>query len=276
MGAVDLRRARLGIEVSGRINWYNSDGGFKIKATGTKYANPEQNECTVVITNLKRQTRDFLVTEASPFNSNPTPKRLILEVGRVSTGLFRLFVGDITSAEPSAPPDIELTIVAKTANASKGKLTAKSAGAQSKLSAIAKSIADDIGVDLDFQAQDKNIGNYTHSGPELKQVELLQQAGGVSAYIDDGKLVVKDALMPLTGRIRILNKNSGMVGVPKPTEKGLKVTFTIDPDTVLGGALRLQSQINPAANGDYVITQLAFDVATHETPFFYTALATRA
>jgi len=276
MGAVDLRRLRIGIEVSGRINWYNSEGGFRIKANGTKYANPEQNECTVVITNLKRQTRDFLVTEASPFNSNPTPKRLYLEVGRVSTGLFRLFVGDITSAEPSVPPDIELTIVAKTANASKGKLTAKSAGAQSKLSAIAKAIADDIGLSLDFQATDKNIGNYTHSGPELKQVDLLQQAGGVSAYIDDGKLVVKDANMPLTGRMRILNKNSGMVGVPKPTEKGLKVTFTIDPDTVLGGALRLQSQINPAANGDYVITQLAFDVASHDTPFFYTALATRA
>jgi hypothetical protein len=275
MGGVDLRLARVGIEIQGRINWYNSSQGFKVKATGTKYANPEQNECTVTITNLSRATRDFLVTEASPFNSNPTPKRLILEVGRVSTGLTRIFIGDITSAEPSVPPDIELEIVAKTANASKGKLAAKSAGAQSKLSAIAKSIADDIGVSLDFQAQDKNIGNYSHSGPELKQVELLQQAGGVSAYIDDGKLVVKDAKMPLTGRIRILNKNTGMVGVPKPTEKGLKVTFLIDADTVLGGALRLQSQINPAANGDYVITQLSFDVATHDSPFWYTALATR-
>jgi hypothetical protein len=273
MAAVDLRRVRVGIEVSGRINWYE---GLKVKATGTKYANPEQNDCTVTITNLKRQTRDFLVTEASPFNSNPTPKRLILEVGRVSTGLTRIFVGDITSAEPSTPPDIELTITAKTSNASKGKLVARSGGAQSKLSAISKSVADDLGLMLDFQAQDKNIGNYTHSGPELKQVELLQQAGGVSAYVDDNKLVVKDAHMPLTGRIRILNKNSGMVGIPKPTEKGLKVTFLIDADTVLGGALRLQSQMNPAANGDYVITQLAFDVSTHDSPFWYTALATRA
>lgn len=272
MGMVDLRRVRIGIEVSGRINWYE---GLKARVTGTKYANPEQNECTAVITNLSRATRDFLVTEASPFNSNPTPKKLYIEVGRVSTGLTRIFVGDIVSAEPSTPPDIELSISAKTGDASKGKLTAKSGGAQSKLSAIAKSIADDLGVDLDFQADDKNIGNYTHSGPELKQVDLLQQAGGVSAYLDDGKLVVKNAGRPLNGRVRILNKNSGMVGIPKPTEKGLKVTFLIDAETVLGGGLRLQSQINPAANGDYVITQLSFDVATHDTPFFYTALATR-
>jgi len=270
---LDLRRVRVGIEINGRINWYE---GLKIRATGTKYANPTQNDCTVTITNLSRQTRDYLVTEASPFNTNPTPKRLILEAGRVSTGVSRIFVGDIVSAEPSAPPDVDLTLTAKTANASKGKLSAKSGGAQSKLSAIAKSIADDIGVELDFQADDKNIGNYTHSGPELKQVNLLQQAGGVSAYIDDGKLVVKNAHMPLTGRLRILNKNTGMVGVPKPTEKGLKVTMLIDKDTVIGGALRLESQMNVAANGDYVITQLAFDIATHDTPFFYTALATRA
>lgn len=269
---LDLRRVRAGIEINGRINWYE---GLKIKATGTKYANPTQNDCTVVITNLKRETRDYLVTEASPFNTNPNPKRLILEVGRVSTGLSQLFIGDIVSAEPSAPPDIELTIVAKTADASKGKLTAKSGGVQSQLSAIAKAIAADMGLDLDFQATDKAIGNYSHSGPELKQVELLQQAGGVSAFIDDKKLVVKNALAPLTGRMRVLNKNSGMVGVPKPTEKGLKVTFLIDKDTIIGGGLRLQSQINPAANGDYVITQLAFDVSTHDTPFFYTALATR-
>lgn len=272
MGMVDLRRVRVGIEVNGQVNWYE---GLKVKATGTKYANPEQNECTVIISNLKRQTRDYLVTEASPFNSNPTPKRLILEAGRVSTGLTRIYVGDITSAEPSAPPDIELTICSKTANASKGKLSAKSGGAQSKLSAIAKSIADDIGLSLEFQAEDKNIGNYTHSGPELKQVELLQQAGGVSAYIDDGKLVVKDAHRPLNGRTRILNKNTGMVGVPKPTEKGLKVTFTIDSETALGGGLSLQSQLNPAADGDYVITQLGFDISTHDSPFWFIALATR-
>lgn len=273
MGAVDLRRVRVGIEVSGRINWYE---GLRVKATGTKYANAEQNDCTVVITNLSQKTRDFLVTEASPFNSNPSPKRMILEVGRVSTGLTRIYVGDITSAEPSLPPDIDLTIVSKTANASKGKLTAKSAPAQSKLSAIAKSIADDMGLSLDFQAQDKNIGNYSHSGPELKQVDLLQQAGGVSAYVDDKKLVVKDAGRPLAGRIRILNKNSGLVGVPKVTEKGLKVTFLVDADTVLGGMLRLDSKTNVAANGDYVIEQLGFDITTHDVPFYYIALATRA
>lgn len=267
-----LRRVRVGIEVSGQIKWYER---LRVKITGTKYANPLQNDCNVVIQNLKRDTRDYIVTEASPFNTNPNPKRLIVEAGRISTGLTRIFIGDIVSAEPSSPPDIALTIRALTENSKSGKIVAKSAPAQSKLSNIAKAAAQDLGLTLEFQADDKNIGNYGHTGSSLKEVDKLQQAGGVSAYVDDGKLVVKNALAPLTGRMRVLNKRTGMVGIPKPTEKGLKVTFTIDSETVLGGGLRLESQINPAANGDYVITQLSFEIASHEQQFWYTALATR-
>ena len=106
-------------------------------------------------------------------------------------------------------------------------------------------------------------------------MDKLSAAGGVVAYIDNDRLVVKDALTPLTNRVRILNKDSGMVGVPKITEKGVVVQFLIDPETTLGGALRIESKINPAINGDYVINQLKFEVASHDTPFFYTANGAR-
>lgn len=270
----DLRRIRIGIEVSGQINYYE-DQQMRIRASGTKYANPLQNDCTVTITGLKQSTRDFILTETSPFNDNRTPKRLIVEVGRVSTGLFRLFMGDIESAEPSSPPDIDLVIKAKTQLAAAGLLVSKSGAAMSPLSSLAKSVADDMGLTLDFQAQDKNVASYNHTGAALKQVEKLQSAGGVSAYIDDDKLVVKDLIAPLAGRLRILTKDSGMVGIPKATEKGIKVTFLVDPETAIGGALEIRSKLNVALNGEYVINQLAFDVQSHEAPFFYTALATR-
>lgn len=269
---MDLRIIRIGIEISGRVQWYS---GLSCKVSGTKYANPLQNDCTVVIRGLKQETRDYLVTETSPYNANRTPKRLIVEVGRVSTGVFRLFMGDIVSAEPGSPPDVELTIKAKTQNAQAMNVIATSGGAMNKLSELAARVASDLGLSLNFQAQDKNIANYSHSGPALRQVNKLQEMGGVSAYIDDDVLVVKDSQRPLSGRVRILNKDSGMVGLPKTTERGVSVTFLIDADTAIGGALRLDSQYNKAANGDYVIEQLAFDVQSHDAPFFYTATGTR-
>ena len=269
---LDLRRVRVGVEVSGQIKWYE---GLRVKASGTKYADPMQNDCTVTISGLSRETRDYLLTETSPFNDNRTPKRLILEVGRVSTGVFQLFIGDIVSSEPSSPPDLDLTIKAKTQNAQAGKIVSKAAPASATLSALSRQVAADLGLTLEFDAQDKNIGNYQHTGAALKQVDKLSAAGGVVAYIDNDRLVVKDALKPLTNRVRILNKDSGMVGVPKINEKGITVQFLIDPETTLGGALRIESKINPAINGDYVINQLKFEVASHDTPFFYTANGAR-
>ena len=268
----DLRRIRFGVEISGRINWYE---GLRVRAGGTKFANAQQNECTLTVSGLSMSTRDHLLTETSPFNSNPTPKRLIIEVGRVSTALFRIFIGDIVSAEPSSPPDVDVIIKAKTQSAQAGNVVAIASGPISKLSAISQRVADEIGLGLDFQALDKNISNFSYTGAALKMVNLLQDSGGVRAFIDDETLIVKNYGSALSGRIRILGADTGMVGIPKATEKGLDVTFLIDSESLLGGMIRLDSKMNKSLNGDYVIDQLKFDVASHEDPFFYSATCSR-
>lgn len=269
----DLRRIRFGIEISGKINWYE---GLRVRASGTKFANAQQNECTLTVTGLSMTTRDHLLTETSPFNSNRTPKRLIIEVGRVSTALFRIFIGDIVSAEPSSPPDVDVIIKAKTQSAQAGNVVAIASGPLSKLSAISQRVADEIGLGLDFQAIDKNVSNFSYTGAALKMVNLLQDSGGVRAFIDDEILIVKNYGQALSGRIRILSVDTGMVGIPKATEKGLDVTFLIDSESLLGGMLRLDSKMNKSLNGDYVIDQLKFDVASHEDPFFYSATCSQA
>lgn len=269
---LDLRRIRVGVEISGAIQWYE---GLRVRASGTKYASPVKNDCTVTLSGLKRETRDYLITETSPFNANRTPKRIILEVGRASTGLFRLFIGDIVSVEPSSPPDLDLTIKAMTQATQAGNVISTSAPSQTRLSALSQRVATDLGLTLEFDAEDKNISSYAHSGSALAQVEKLAAAGGVAAYVDDNKLVVKRFGRPLSGRMRVLNQESGMVGVPKATEQGISVQFLIDPEATIGGALRVESKINPAITGEYVINQLKFEVATHDTPFFYTALGGR-
>lgn len=272
MTAPDLRRIRIGIEVSGQVSWYE---GLRVRATGTKYANPLQNECQVTISGLKAAVRDYILTETSPYNENRTPKRLIVEAGRMSTGLFRLFIGDIVSADPSSPPDVEITIKAKTQSVQSGNIVAIGAGALSKLSGISQRVADEIGIGLAFQAMDKNIANFAFSGAAIKLVNKLQEMGGVRAFIDDDSLIVKDYDKAFTGRTKIVSQETGMVGVPKATEKGVDVTFLIDTESLLGGTLTLRSKFNKALSGDYVIDQLKFDIASHDDPFFYTATCTR-
>ncbi len=271
--ALDPRLLRISIEVNGQLKSYED---LNMSASGTKFANANQNECEVKITNLDQATRDYLLTETSPFTKDKKRKLLRVEAGRVSTGYSLVFEGDITSAVGAQPPDITMTLKAATGDHAKGDIVSRSQPGTTPLRNIAAAIAQDLGLTLSFQAQPKMISNYSFTGSAAKQVEQLGQLGRVNAYVDDGVLVVKDWNAPLANRIRLVNMDTGMIGIPEFTETGIKVKMLFDNQTVLGGALRVQSRLNPAASGDYTVSKLSFELASRDTSFYYIAEATRS
>jgi len=269
MAELDPRLITVSVEIDGQLKKF--DQNFALAAHGQKFANPLQNEATVKIANLTRADMDYLLTETSPFNKKRSSKKVIIEAGRVSTGTSKIYEGNISTCIPSEPPDVWLEFKCQTGQFLKGKLVASNQPSQSKLSAIAALIASQTGLNLNFQATDKNISNYAFNGGALKQVDKLGSLGAVSAYVDDGQLVVKDIHLPLKGQIRILNKDSGMIGIPAATEFGVKVKYLLDKQTVLGGALEIKSVMYPAMNGKYVIYKLGFEIASRDTPFYWDA-----
>lgn len=273
MTAIDQRIIRIGIEVGGSINWYESP--LAITASGSKGVTDTQNTCSVSIANLSRDVRNYILTETSPFNKNRTPKTLIVEAGRVSTGTARLFVGNITRSSPTQPPDIKLELEAQTGAFKKGDVVARSGAAKEKLSAIAQRVATDLDATLTFEATDKLIANYSFSGASLRQVNALAEAGAVDAYLDDQALVVKDRNKPLANRVKIIDASTGMIGIPEATERGVRVKILFDLQTELGGQINLTSELNPALNGSYTIFKIDFDLASRETPWYLDIEATR-
>lgn len=270
---LDPRLIRVGIEVDGEVRIY--DERMDLTVRGAKMANAQQNTCEVTITNLARDTRNYILTETSPFNRNRTPKRLFVEVGRVSQGVQRIFQGEVVESAPTQPPDIGLTLKAQTGAFAKGNIVATSAAPLEALSAIAARVAAALGVSLDFQATDKQIANYAFTGPALRQVDALGLAGGVDAYVDDDVLVVKNRTTPLAARVKVLSADSGLVGVPEATERGVKCTFMLDAQTALGGSLDLVSALNPALTGRYTIYELEFEAQSRGPAFYWTAGAER-
>ncbi len=266
---IDLRRVRVGIEVRGQINWYE---GLRVTASGTKYASAMQNECAVTIDGLSRDVRDYILTRTTPYTIQREPYRLILEVGRVSTGVHRIFTGDIISSAISEPPDVRLSIKAKTGAWRSGQVIADAGPPMEALSSVAARVAAHTGTALEFEATEKNIASFTYSGGAIGMVDALQQAGGVKAFIDDEVLYVRDTAAPIRGRHRILSAQTGMVGIPRPTTRGVDVTYLIDGQSSVGGSLTVESRLNPSLNGTYIIEQLTFEVASHDDPFFYTAI----
>lgn len=247
---------------------------FYMNAKGTKFANPVQNECTFVIYNLTDTHKNYILTETSPFNSNADNKSMQIYAGRVSTGLSLVYAGEITNGSSGELPDVALTLKSATGNKYKKSIVGVNRGT-AKLSVISGQIASDMGVSLQFEANDKIIQNYSHSGSQYGEVNNLNNTGQVNAYLDDNKLVVKPNNVALSNTVVIIDP-SNMIGIPQISEEGITVKFLFNNDTVLGGGVRLTSNSNPALNGNYTISKLDFDISNRDDSFYYTALCVNA
>lgn len=272
MASIDGRKVRVSFEIDGKLRSYE---GLNIHASGTKFANPNSDECVIKIANLKREVLDYLATETSPFNANKKPKTVIIEAGRESYGYSEIYRGNIQTVSISQPPDVMLEVHALTGIFQATQTTSKTAPAKTTIQALAQGVASDLGASLTFEAQNKSIANFIFAGGTLEQIKALADLGIIDAYLDGRTLVVKDKHIPLNGKVRVLRKDTGMIGVPQFTEFGIKATFLLDNQTVIGGALDIKSEINPAIDGKYAIYKLEFEIATHETPFYYTAYGVR-
>lgn len=267
MADFDPRIIRVGVEIRGQVQFYE---GLSVTVRGTKTDNPQQDSIEVGIANLSADVRNYLLTETSPFNANRTPKRLIVEAGRRGIGVSRIFSGDITSAAPSQPPDVVLTLKAQTGYYQAGNIVSRSYGPTASLKTIAAGAAKDIGARLLFQAVDKLVSNYAFTGGAIQQIDALANVGGVNAYLNGETLVVKTRNAPLAGRVRLISADTGMVGIPQPTEQGVKVTILYDGYTDIGDRIVVESQLNPALNGPYTVYKMGIDLATRENPFYLT------
>lgn len=271
MQTLDERILEVSIQVEDNIRTYKD---LYISASGVKYGNSNQNECTVTIKNLKKEVRNQILTETSPFNDAQTRKTLSISAGRKSSGKFLVFSGDIVDSNVGQPADIPIVLKASTGSFDKGNVIARNAASNANLSQISKNVADDLDLTLVFEADDKQIENYNFNGGALGQVKKLGDAG-TDAYVDNGNLVVKNPNQELSNVITVLNKGSGMVGIPETTEQGIKVKFLVTTPVSVGGLLRVESEIYPQASGDYVIYQLGFELANRETQFYWIASAKR-
>jgi hypothetical protein len=247
-----------------------SSNGLYMTATGTKFANSLQNECTIVIANLKQSTCNLILTEASPMNPNRVPKRVIVNAGRNSSGLALLYSGEILAATISQPPDRMLTIRCLTMNFGKGDIIINESPGSILLSTLSKQVADSLKISLNFQAKDRQISSYSYTGSATKQVDRINSMGNVSAYVDNNVLVVKDyAAVIKNQQIRLVSSEFGLIGIPELNEFGVKFTMFLDNHTTLGSLIRLKSKLNPAANGDYLVYKLSFSISTRDKPFYW-------
>lgn len=270
VSAFDQRIIQAGIEINGEIITFE---GLNIQARGSKFTSSAMGTIDLRIYNLTADHRKFILTQASPIARAPTlhPINLTLDVGRESYGTFRLFEGQVFAGGAMQPPDIGILLNGLANNFQLSMTSAYTQSSIATLRKISEQVAAANQLSLDFtKATDKQIENFSYTGTPHGLIVKLNEMGGILAYQDNKTLIVCDTDKARGNSVRVINQDTGMVGVPQPTASGCIVQVMIDNSIVVGQEVRVESVINPGVNGNYFIRQMDFEVASRDNPFWYT------
>lgn len=232
--------------------------GLNVKFNVKKTACAVMNKATIDIANLSMDRIYELTTFLSPYMHIGKRKRIFLYAGYVkndSDSPPLIYKGEITKAMPSEPPDVWLKCEARTGYFNNQKVVSLGFNGKLSVKELCGKIAESLKVALNFTAtSNKSLDGFTHNGGATDAIGKLNDLGGVVAFEDDGELTVMDAVNPGSnagGYMRVINRQSGMIGLPQVDHMGVKVKMLLDPAFKVGSRIRVESDMMRKINGEY-------------------------
>jgi GH24 family phage-related lysozyme (muramidase) len=269
---LDPRRLQVTLEVDGKL--IQLDERYSVTFTVSKSIDFVSNEADIKIYNLPVDLRNHILYKIVQFSKDYKRTPITLQVGRVSTGLHTIFIGDAITANISSPPDICLTLKCKSGHWFTREIQNATTGNLTDLSKLVSDLAKRMGLSPVFEATDKKIARYSHSGSVHSQIEKLSKAA-IDTYVfqDDGVLKAINWFQnqDIKGEVKQVSEATGMIGIPVFDDNGLTVKMLIDTGFSLGGWLNINSKLNPKINGDYRIYKLVYEGANRENQWYMTA-----
>lgn len=262
--------------------------GLAIKGTIHREAGSVSSEAKIQIANLTKSDLTYLTTYTSPYVKPKTKKKISIYAGYENTGWGRIFTGDIVQAIPDGMPDVWLNIDAKSLYYN--NRVPISYGVQNiTTQELGQSIADQLGLSFDWQASStKTIDIFNLSGSKTELLREYNKLDNILMFEDNGKIKVVDKTPQNPqqnnntannnsnkNKVRVLSKDTGMIGRPEPDQFGVKVKALIDPAWNCGDWFNLQSAILTDLNGYYWIYTMDYTFASRE-PEFYVELYGKA
>ena len=253
---------------------------ISIRGNITRKMSETGSTAKISIANLSKEDVEYLTTYTSPYIDQSKKKRINVFAGYESTGVGLIFSGDIYLALPEGLPDTWLNIEAKTEYFNQQNIVTISQGRMNTKS-IASLIANQLGVSLIWRSKsEKFIDAFNFTGAKTKLINRLNLLDNFYAYIDNNSLYVVDvneespntSNKKQSGYIKVINGDSGLIGLPQPDEYGNKIKVLLDPSVNLADWFKLESKRLPIVNGFYQVYEMTYDFASRE-PQYYLEIA---
>ena len=243
--------------------------GLAFRAKVSRKRGQVLSEANISIANLSRSDVEYLTTYMSPYINPGIRKKINVYAGYDTTGYGRIFTGDIYKALPSDMPDTWLNIEAKSLYY-QNRVPISYSAQNVTMQEAGQSVANQLGLDFEWQADtQKTIDVFNFRGSKAQLIDKYNSFGDVVAFEDNGVLKVqnKDAKRG-KGQIKLISKDTGMIGIPEPDQFGVKVKSLLDPSLAWGDWIRVQSDRLKSVNGEYQIYTLDFDITSREQAFY--------
>ena len=268
---MDKRKVIVEIETAdGQLARFD---GLNVKFTIKKSANAVMNKAEIGIANLSMERVYNLTTFMSPYLNAEKRKLVQIYAGYVKNAddeVPLIFQGEITRALPTMPPDVWLNCEARSGFYNNQNVVSVSLNGATTVRDICANAARELGLQLNYTAMvNKAVEGFSHGGGGTNMLARINELGGVIAFEDDGVLKVLDADKPETSDyIRVLNRHSGLIGIPQPDSMGLKMKMLLDPTFKVGDRIELESEMLPKANGVYWCYALTHSGSLRDTDFY--------
>lgn len=133
-------------------------------------------------------------------------------------------------------------------------------------------------------ALNKVLPKFSYTGSPMGLLQKAQEAmGKVSAGLDtvfitisNGEVTVWTPKSERSNQILLVSKDTGMIGLPRPTGAGCDVTILLDTTIRCGDKIKIQTTRIPMLNGEYYVTGLTHDGEIRATSWYTTLKCARA
>jgi|9_EtaG_2_1085328.scaffolds.fasta_scaffold00289_6 hypothetical protein len=259
------RVLKVGFSFKGQAVEYDD---LYITASGMKCVTSSKNNANVVIANLSQEMANYLMVNTSPYSKNKDKIGMYILVGRETLGITKFFVGDVSTAEPYGDSDQYLKINCVTGGNNRFDTVFRSLDDMQKLSTIAKKIAEDNQLKLNFKIPDKNVMGYSYRGSKVDQINELQKLADANVYQNNELLNVlpynkslNDQGIKLTDDLILSNSLS-------VSDEGLSVKILYDARVDISCRVEIESESRSIYNGIYVVNKINFQLSNQDRQFY--------
>jgi len=265
---MDLPKRRVILEIQTDDKTVKTFDGLNVNFNVSKQASEVTPYGRIVVANLTMEDVVNITTIVGTYTNVKKRKKVRLYAG-YDDDVGLIFEGDITSAAPiTEPPDVWMQIEATNGFFDNNRVVSKTIKDKTPIKNVAEQIANWLKVPLQWMATTNKVINlFSASGSAGQFIRKLNNLGDILAFKDEEGLIILDLKNPKRKTTTEVSKNTGMIGIPKADNNGIRVDVLLNHHLKLGQTIDLKSELIPSINGKYWIYGLTHSGSLRDNEF---------